>query len=342
VGRGIRTGSAIPVIDVGPLVGRSGDVEATAASIDDACRRHGFFVVVGHGVDPAATRRLVASAREFFARPEPEKAEIAMARGGRAWRGWFPVGGELTSGSPDRKEGLYFGAELPHDDARVLAKVPLHGPNLFPVRPAGLRAAVLDHLAAMTSLGHALVAGLGLGLGLGPNWFADHLTRDPVVLFRIFHYPPAPPSDDGWGVGEHTDYGLLTILGQDGLGGLEVHTPDGWIEAPPVEGSFVCNLGDMLERMTGGRYRSTPHRVRNRTGRSRISFPVFFDPSWDAEVRPLPLAGGEATTVARRPRWDGGDPLGFEGTYGDYLLAKVVKVFPLLGEEVLGDERETT
>jgi isopenicillin N synthase-like dioxygenase len=328
-------GATLPVIDVAPLVGGRGDAGPVADAIDDACRRHGFFVVVGHAVDPAATRRLIRLAREFFALPETEKAEVTMARGGRAWRGWFPVGGELTSGTPDRKEGLYFGAELSADAPRVAAGLPLHGPNLFPLRPADLRRAVLDHLAAMTTLGHALVAGLGLGLGLGTGWFDAHLTHDPVVLLRIFHYPPAPPVDDGWGVGEHTDYGLLTILGQDDHGGLEVHTPDGWIATPPVEGSFVCNLGDMLERMTGGRYRSTPHRVRNRSGRSRISLPFFFDPSWDAEVRPLPLAADAAPAPAHRPRWDGADPRDFEGTYGEYLLAKVAKVFPGLGGQVL-------
>ncbi len=325
---------ALPVIDVSSLVGGTGDADAVAAALDEACRRHGFFVVVGHGVDPSATARLVELAREFFALPDDEKAEVAMVRGGRAWRGWFPVGGELTSGVPDRKEGLYFGVELPADDPRVLAGLPLHGPNLFPARPAELRDAVLDHMAAMSGLGRLLVAGLARGLGLGADWFARHLTADPVVLFRIFRYPAAPDADDAWGVGEHTDYGLLTIVAQDGHGGLEAHTPSGWVEAPPIEDSFVCNLGDMLERMTGGRYRSTPHRVRNRSGRDRISLPFFFDPSWDAEVRPLPLPRDGERSPAQ-PRWDGAEPLAFEGTYGDYLTAKVAKVFPGLGDEVL-------
>ena len=114
-----------------------------------------------------------------------------MARGGRAWRGWFPVGGELTSGRPDRKEGIYFGAELGPDDPRVSAGLPLHGPNLFPARPAGLRDAVLAYMAAMTDLGHLLASAIARALGLADDWFATHLTADPTVLFRIFHYPPA-------------------------------------------------------------------------------------------------------------------------------------------------------
>jgi isopenicillin N synthase-like dioxygenase len=263
---------------------------------------------------------LDALARDFFARPESEKAEIAMARAGHAWRGWFPVGGELTSGIPDLKEGVYFGAELPPDDR------PLHGPNLFPRAPDGLRRAVLDYLDAMTALGQTIMRNMAIGLGLEASWFADTLTQDPLVLFRIFHYPAAPDGDR-WGVGEHTDYGLLTILGQDANGGLQVRRRDGWIDVPPIEDSFVCNLGDMLERLTGGRYRSTPHRVRNTSGTDRLSFPFFLDPSWDAVVDRLPIVARPIDDDAAE-RWDHTSVHGFTGTYGEYILGKVAKVFP--------------
>ena len=282
-------------------------------AIDAACREFGFFYVVGHGVDPALGARLDALAREFFALPSEEKAAIAMEHGGRAWRGWFPVGGELTSGVPDRKEGLYFGSELGPDHPKVRAGVPLHGANLFPARPAGLRATVLEYLDALEAVGHRLAAGLARAMGHEATWFAEHVTRDPLLLFRIFHYPP-DPSPGEWGVGEHTDYGLLTLLRQDDAGGLEVRGPDGtWIDAPPVRDSFVCNLGDMLQRMTDGAYRSTPHRVRNTSGTSRLSFPFFFDPGWDVVV---PGSGSE-------------------GAYGDYVLSKVSRVFPDLSERAL-------
>jgi isopenicillin N synthase-like dioxygenase len=112
-----------------------------------------------------------------------------------------------------------------------------------------------------------------------------------------------------------------------------VYTPDGWIDAPPLPGAFVCNIGDMLDRMTGGYYRSTPHRVRNLTGRERLSFPFFFDPDFTAEVPPLP--GRARTDAEGRPRWDGADLQAFSGTYGDYLLGKVGKVFPQLRADVL-------
>ena len=317
----------VPVIDVSALVAGADEraIDAAARAIDAACREVGFFYVVGHGVDEALPRRLDALARSFFALDEAEKASMAMPVAGRAWRGWFPLGGELTSGVPDGKEGIYFGAELGPDHPRVRDGVPLHGANLFPARPAELGPTVLAYLDALTALGHVLMSGIALGLGLDADWFAQDLTADPTVLFRIFRYPPSP--DDGWGVAEHTDYGLLTILHQDDVGGLEVHTPGGWVDAPPVPGSFVCNLGDMLERMTGGASRSTPHRVRNRSTGDRISSAFFFDPSWDAEILPVPV---DAPTRASRPRWDATDPLAFRGTYGTYLTAKVAKVFPHL------------
>ena len=257
-----------------------------------------------------------------------------MALGGRAWRGYFRVGDELTSGKPDQKEGLYFGAELPADDPRVLAGTPLHGPNLFPAEPAGFREAVLEYMAALTGLGHRLMAGLALSLGLEESYFADRCTGEPLTLFRIFNYPP--PADPAlWGVGEHTDYGLLTILLQDDAGGLEVKSRSRWVPAPPVPGSFVCNIGDMLDRMTGGLFRSTPHRVRNPAPRDRLSFPFFFDPNFFARVQPIELPGRDLPPDDRDERWDRASVHAFEGTYGDYLLGKVGKVFPELRAAVL-------
>jgi isopenicillin N synthase-like dioxygenase len=335
----VRSGPHLTAIDVGPLVDPDahgpGDAATAAAAIDRACRELGFFRITGHGLPADLQATLEACAEEFFALDDSEKAEIEMARAGAAWRGWFPVGGELTSGRPDRKEGLYVGAEHAVDHPRVRDGTPLHGPNLFGPHVA-LRGAVLAWLDALVPVAHAVMRGVAMGLGLEPDWFRAHLTDDPTVLFRIFHYPPHDP-DDGieWGVAEHTDYGLLTLLAQDRHGGLQVHGPDGWIDVPPEPGVLVCNLGDMLERLTHGRYRSTPHRVRNTTGEGRLSFPFFFDPSWDARVVPLPLDGSPHADQGRA-RWDGTDVLAWDGTYGDYLTAKVARVFPDLFAGVTG------
>jgi isopenicillin N synthase-like dioxygenase len=326
---------ALPVIDVAPLVeGAPGAASSrVAGQIQAACRERGFFYVTGHDVPSGLLGRLEAASAEFFALPLEDKLEIAMERGGRAWRGFFPVGAELTSGQPDLKEGLYFGAELADTDPRVRAGVPLHGRNLFPRQVPELRPLVLSYLDAMTGLGQAVLRGVALSLGLEAGYFAAGYTADPTILFRIFSYPPSPPQADGWGVAEHTDYGLLTLLAQDSNGGLQVAAPEGWTDAPPIPGTFVCNIGDMLERLTGGWYRSTPHRVRNLSGRSRLSFPFFLDPGFTAEVPPLP--GRAAAGQDGRPRWDGQDLRAFSGSYGDYLLGKVSKVFPQLQRDVL-------
>lgn len=326
--------SSVPVIDIAPLLAGEATKRQVTARIDAACRQSGFFYVVGHGVDVDLQRELQTLAREFFARPTGEKMQIEMSRGGKAWRGYFRVGDELTSGLPDQKEGLYFGYELPADHPLVQTGTPLHGPNLFPAVPAALREAVLEYMAALTQLGQQLMGGIAMGLGLPESYFVEHGMRDPLTLFRIFNYPP-PPSPDLWGVGEHTDYGLLTILLQDEVRGLEVKSKSGWVPAPPLAGSFVCNIGDMLDRMTRGVYRSTPHRVRNVSGRDRMSFPFFFDPNFFADVRAIDLPSGETAPDDRGSRWDQSSVHVFQGTYGDYLLGKVGKVFPGLKAKVL-------
>ena len=324
----------LPIVDLTNF-GRDGTAtQHVAEDIGRACRESGFFYVQGHGIDEDLCRRLEELSRQFFALDRETKMTIRMEKGGRAWRGYFPVGAELTSGRPDQKEGLYFGAELPPDHPKVQAGVPLHGPNLFPDLP-GFRETVLDYLESLTSLGHRLMEAIALSLGLSRDDFHERYTGDPLILFRIFHYPAAEPGtgeESSWGVGEHTDYGLLTILRQDDNPGLEVKSPAGWISAPPIPGSFVCNIGDMLDRMTGGLYRSTPHRVRNQGRRSRLSFPFFFDPNFDAEIHPITPKG--EIPDDKETRWDRSSVHKFSGTYGDYLLNKVSKVFPDLRRRI--------
>lgn len=322
----------LPIIDARGL--SSGD-PGTLSALRHACEALGFFYLAHHGVPETLARRLEETTRAFFSLPLEERQAIAMAHGGTAWRGYFPLRGELTSGLPDVKEGLYFGQELGPEDPRVRAGWPMHGANLFPQPVPGLRGAVLGWMEALEALAQRVMSGLAQSLGLPARFFAEDLTRQPLCLFRVFHYPPPAPEDAArWGVGEHTDYGLLTLLMQDDCGGLEVRTPRGWIGAPPLPGTFVCNLGDMLDRITGGRYRSTPHRVRNVSGRSRLSWPFFFDPGFDAEVRPLPGALARPAAQDAAERWDRASVHTLQGTYGDYLRAKVGKVFPALAAQL--------
>jgi isopenicillin N synthase-like dioxygenase len=323
----------LPIIDLA-----SRDLDRIGEALDRACCEFGFFYVTGHNISPALSARMMTLAREFFSSPLEQKMTIAMAHGGRAWRGYFPVDGELTSGRPDRKEGIYFGTELGADDPRVRAGLPLHGGNLYPALP-GFRETLLAYIDEVTAIGQLLLGGIAAGLGLPRDYFLERYTRDPTVLFRIFNYPPATAGadDNELGVGDHTDYGLLTLLRQDTVAGLQIWHHDRWLPAPPVPDSFVCNVGDMLERLTAGRYVSALHRVRNVSTQDRISMPLFLDPSFDAVLEPINILAPDPTAIERRRhgrRWDGADLATVSGTYGDYLLGKVSKVFPQLKAQV--------
>ena len=157
---------ALPVIDIASASRSDADFGRIAADLDRACAEFGFFYVTGHGIDPGLAVALEQLAHQFFALPVEEKLEIAMTRGGRAWRGYFPLGGELTSGRPDRKEGIYFGTELGPDDPRVEADLPLHGMNLYPPLP-GFRELLLAYLEAVTALGQQPLSQSGDRLEVG-------------------------------------------------------------------------------------------------------------------------------------------------------------------------------
>jgi isopenicillin N synthase-like dioxygenase len=185
----------LPIIDV--------TSPSAARAIDRACRQFGFFAISNHGVSDELRTAVVSAAIDFFGRSEDEKERVALSRGGPAWRGWFPLGGELTSGVPDLKEGYYFGRELPVDDR------PMHGPNIWPSEPAALRPLITEWMATMEPLAQRVLALMAEGLGLDPDFFCNDLTADPTPLFRIFRYPPHPSgAADRWGVAEHSDYGL--------------------------------------------------------------------------------------------------------------------------------------
>jgi isopenicillin N synthase-like dioxygenase len=312
------------------------DVTSPAApeQIDRACREFGFFAIRNHGVSDDLRTALIATAIDFFGRSDDEKQHVALTQGGSAWRGWFPLGGELTSGVPDLKEGYYFGRDLAVDGR------PMHGPNIWPAEPPTMRPLVTEWMATMEPLAQHVLALMAEGLGLAPEFFRNDLTSDPTPLFRIFRYPPHPPDNaDRWGVAEHSDYGLLTLLAHDGTAGLQVKVGDHWIDAPHDPRLIICNLGDMLDRLTAGRYRSTPHRARNDSTVDRYSLPFFLDPGWDAVIETIDLDDDwEAPADADR-RWDRANLRELNGTYGDWLTTKVSKVFPQLAEAVIDGPR---
>lgn len=332
---------AIPVLDIQPLLSPRPEpraLEALVRSLHEALTTVGFFYISHHGIPEPLQEEILTDAARFFALPPEQKLELAMPKAGLSWRGYFPPGGELTSGRPDRKEGIYFGQELEANHPAVRAGRPLHGANQWPADPgfARFRTNVLTYLDALTQLGHTLMEGIALSLGLERHYFRARFSEDPTILFRIFSYSPHTWSNeaDEWGVREHTDYGFLTILRQDASGGLQVKALDGgWIEAPPIPGTFVINIGDMLEVWTRGHYRATPHRVRNQGRGHRLSLPFFFDPGWNSSLEGIDPARLPPPSAAASERWDQLNlhalPPGL--TYGEFLWSKVKKVFPELG-----------
>lgn len=328
--------SQLPIIDL------SLPESVNIPKVHAALKEIGFLYIKDHGVSEELQSKLSDQSKQFFSLAESQKMAIAMKKGGLAWRGYFPVKGELTSGVPDLKEGLYFGVELDATHPEVQKGTPLHGPNQWPAN-SDLKQVVMDYMSQVKRVAENLMRLVALGLGLEPYYFSDRYGDQPTELFRIFSYP-APASLDSMGnstmgVHEHTDMGFLTILLQDENGGLEVKSRESeqWISAPPLPGTFVVNIGDMLELWTHGIYQATLHRVKNSSGNDRLSFPYFFDPSWHSKLeaidpgllRPEELQAVPPTTTRK---WDGTDlsSLNRDSTYGDYVWKKVQNVFPEL------------
>jgi isopenicillin N synthase-like dioxygenase len=292
----------LPIIDLGSSgEGDGASLTRIAAEVGAACRDVGFFYVVNHDVDKELIAKAFAQSRNFFALPVADKRKLAIETvgGNRGYSGLLHEALDPGRGA-DMKEAFNVGLELAADDPELLAGKPFRSLNAWP-GVQGFRETLLAYYDACASLGARLHRAFARDLGLRPDFFDDKFDR-PMATLRLLHYP-APPhgSDLRIGAGAHTDYGNLTLLATDDVGGLEVRTRAGqWIEAPVVPGAFIVNIGDCLMRWTNDVYVSTPHRVINRSVRERYSIAFFFDPNPDAMVEAIPSCMREGE-LARYP-----------------------------------------
>ncbi|MBO6520143.1 MAG: isopenicillin N synthase family oxygenase [Rhodospirillales bacterium] len=287
----------IPTVDL-----RLPDAEA-AAAVDAACREAGFFYVTGHDVAPALTQATFDAMAAFFAAAPDFKERYHIRHSHPHQRGYVPLYEEHLGedAARDCKESFDLGVDRAPDHPDVVAGKPFAAPNVWPDLD-GFRETVEAYHAAMIALGDRLVRLTAIGLGLDADYF-DEAMSDPVANLRLLHYPARSRPDDMTGCGAHTDYGFLTVLAQDDVGGLEIEGDGGaWIYIPPVEGGFVVNLGDLLTRWTAGLYRARRHRVTGMSDRARYSIPYFLDPNVDAMIETVPtcrhLPGADAEPVS--------------------------------------------
>jgi isopenicillin N synthase-like dioxygenase len=316
--RAKELGEVIPVIDIAGLQSdRSADWMPVARAIRDAATRIGFFYVTNHGVAQHLIDRAAAMGSRFFAAAHEMKNRVAV---NVRHRGYVPVGGANVAKSAtfDLKETFSWGLELPADDPDVLAGNALLGPNNWPDFLPELRPALYEYFEASFACGERLLKAVAVSLGIAPSFFAERY-RKPFARGQVVHYPPQPPNLGAaqFGIGEHTDFGCITLLWQDHNGGLQVLNRDGeWVSARPIENTLVINIGDLLERWSNDRFKSTLHRVVNTSGRDRISLTVFYDPDYPTLVDPrdMGLAPGEV------PRYG---PVGA----GDHIRARFDKTF---------------
>ena len=313
--------SEIPMLDVSGLY--SGD-EAAIRDIAATLRGHleniGFLYVVGHPIPRTDVEAVREAGKKFFALPDEEKLKLKIDRN---FRGYLPFAGSTivtssvaTVSKPNQSESIFFMHEVEAGDPRALAGKPLQGPNQWPEEQTlpGFRATMDNYVAEMSTLARKMVGAIAISLGMPANSLDSHFEQ-PTTFLRLLHYPTQPKEEGLFGSAPHTDYGFITLLAQDDVGGLEVKNKAGdWVPAPPVPDSFVMNVGDILARWSNDQFVSTPHRVINRSGRERYSQPFFFDPSMEAMIEALPVCVPK-----------GSEPKYGPVEYGDYLMERIDK-----------------
>lgn len=315
--------TTIPVINISALSSSDrADWQPVIQQIDHACREIGFLAITGHGISKAQLDNMFDLSQRFFAQPMSDKQSIEINNSSNH-RGWGSHGAEqLDPSKPtDWKETFDMALDI-HPEHPVVAACPqLYGPNQYGEMP-GFQQQMNQHYSLLMSVAKKMLSAMALALKLEENFFTRYFDSEHISVLRLIHYPPRPDGqpvpEDAMAAGAHTDYGCITLLAQDDVGGLEVQAKDGsWISAPPVEGALVVNIGDLLQRWTNDQYRSTQHRVRNLApGKHRYSMPFFVEPKFDTPVECISTCTS-ATEPAKYP------PI----TSGEWILSRFAATY---------------
>ncbi len=297
---------SIPIIDVSGAISGT-DIQGVASAIHAAAIDHGFFYIKGHGIDQTLMDQAFAVSKAFFDLPKARKSTVAVDT---HQRGWMAQGMSRLPGSKthDLKEVFFWGTETAIDDPDVIAGKPLCAVNQWPADFPRLQADLIPYYDAVCNAARKVMAAVAVSLDM-PASFFDAAYAKPLARGQLVYYPASTAKDEAeqrFGVAPHTDFGVLTVLLQDNSGGLQVRAKSGdWIEAPPIPGTLVCNIGDLLARWTNDKFASTVHRVINRSAGARYSIPVFFDPHTDTVIDPKDL--GVAPDQSKYPAVKAGE-----------------------------------
>jgi isopenicillin N synthase-like dioxygenase len=280
------------------------------ADLRVAARDVGFFYITGHGIDPAFLRLVMDVSRRFFALPDEQKQALDMVNSPH-FRGYNRVAAEITRGRRDWREQIDIGAE--RTAVTLEADTPpwqrLKGPNQWPDALPELRPVILRWQHEATAVLVRLLRYFALALGQAEYIFEALYRDEPHLLVKLIRYPGREATSDDQGVGAHKDSDLLSLLLQDDVGGLQVQHEDAWIDATPIPGTFVVNIGELLELASDGYLRATVHRVVTPpAGRERLSVAFFLSARLDAVV-PLLELPPELAREARGPESDPDNPL---------------------------------
>jgi len=320
----------VPVIDLGPAwSGGDAGRRAVADAIADACGRVGFFYVKNHMLSDDDIAAIFATAADFHNLSLEAKMEVSMTKNNHA-QGYLHgmTKGNEKSISENLQEAFQIKRPLADNDPDLIAGKPMHGKIPWPSAMPDLKPRMMAYYDKVNELGYEMLKLFELALGLRDHELREFFKKDMNSL-RLLHYPPQKPDEDGVHLGAraHTDTNAFTILAQDANGGLEIRNRDNeWVAVPPIAGTLVVNVGEVLKVWSDGIFSSTLHRVINRSGRRRFSIPFFMYPSYDALIQPL-LRNPDPANVAPE-NLHTSMPRDKPFVYGEFKSRHTAKIMP--------------